>query len=214
MTSFMTVPLFSLFVASLSSAGLLFQYHQLTLMDLDQMTKMVQEKLQESKKTAASTVPLKEALQAVYSRPDGDRMIDKVVAPLRLELQDINQYERVLTELVEEALNALKQTQNFKPSVQVTYALFLENLLADSRAVAAGQDGFERNILRKIKKAKIQITKQALNERAVRGIPEAKSPSEIASEILEAIEKADSDKSRPESPKEAPAKEKLEKEKP
>lgn len=185
------VNLLSFIFATMCHAGLLYQYHQLTLMDLDQMTKLVQEKIKESKKADAPTVPLKEAIQAVYARPDSDRMIDKVVGPLRLELQDLDQYERIMTELTEEALNALKHTKNFKPPVQVTYSIFLENLIADSRNLAAGEDGFERKILKKIKKAKVELTKEAKNERAVRGLTEARSPSEIVSDVLDSIEKAE-----------------------
>src|SRR5688572_16580355 len=143
--------------ATTSHAGLLYTYNQLALMELDQMSKLVQDKVKESKKADAKVVPLKEAFQAVFARPDTDRMIEKVANPLRFELQDLGEYERVLTELTEEALNALKNTKNFKPSVQVTYAIFLENLMADVRAGAAQADGFERNLIRKIKKAKITL---------------------------------------------------------
>lgn len=190
----LSVNLLSFIFATICHAGLLYHYHQLTLMDLDQMTKLVQDKIKEAKKADAPTVPLKEAIQAVYARPDTDRMIDKVVGPLRLELQDMDQYERIIIELTEEALNALKHTKNFKPPVQVTYAIFLENLIADSRNLAASEDGLERKLFKKIKKAKIELTKEAKNERAVRGLPEARSPSAIVADILDTIEQAEQEK--------------------
>lgn len=163
-------------------------------MDLDEVNKLVQDKIKESKKADAKTVPLKEGLQAVYARPDADRMIDKVVTPLRMELQDLDQYDRVINELTDEALNALKHTRAFKPSVQVTYAIFLENLMADARRLAETEDNLERKLLKKIKKANIKMTKEAVNERKVRSLSEAKSPSEIAGEILDGIDKLDKDK--------------------
>lgn len=167
-------------------------------MDLDEVNKLVQDKIKESKRADAKTVPLKEAMQAVYARPDADRMIDKVVTPLRMELQDLEQYDRVINELTDEALNALKNTKNFKPSVQVTYAIFLENLMGDARRLAESEDNLERKLLKKIKKAKIKMTKEAINERKVRSLSEAKSPSEIASEILDGIDKLDKDKAEAE----------------
>jgi hypothetical protein len=177
--------------ATLCHAGLLYQYHELTLMSLDQMNKIVRDKLKESKHADAKTVPLKEGIQAVFSRPDQDRMIEKVIAPLRSELQDMDQYDRTMTALTEEALNALTNTRNFKPSVQVTYAVFLENLMADSRKAAEEDGSLEQKLLQKIKKANIKVTKEAENERRVRGgLPDSKSPSEIAASILEEIDKA------------------------
>ncbi len=190
--------LVSLFFVTLCHAGLLYQYHELTLMDLDEVNKLVQDKIKESKRADAKTVPLKEAMQAVYARPDADRMIDKVVTPLRMELQDLQEYDRVINELTDEALNALKNTKNFKPSVQVTYAIFLENLMGDARRLAESEDNLERKLLKKIKKAKIKMTKEAINERKVRSLSEAKSPSEIAEEILDGIGKLEKDKAEAE----------------
>lgn len=182
--------------ATLCHAGLLYQYQQLTLMDLDQMNKLVQDKIKESKKADAKVVPLKEALQAVYARPDADRMIEKVLTPLRMELQDMGEYERIINELTDEALNALKHTKNFKPSVQVTYAIFLENLMADSRRLAETENNLERKLLQKIKKGNVKVTKEAANERRVRSLSEARSPSDIASDILDGIEKMEKEKAR------------------
>ena len=158
------------------------------------MNKLVQDKIKESKKSDAKVVPLKEALQAVYARPDADRMIEKVLTPLRMELQDLGEYERIINDLTDEALNALKHTKNFKPSVQVTYAIFLENLMADSRRLAETEDNLERKLLKKIKKGNVKITKEAANERRVRSLSEARSPSDIASDILDGIEKMEKEK--------------------
>ncbi|MFN9068148.1 MAG: hypothetical protein ACK5V3_13030, partial [Bdellovibrionales bacterium] len=63
----------SFFVGSQCWAGLLYTYNQLVLMELDQMNKLVQEKIKESKKADAKIVPLKEGFQAVLARPDQDR---------------------------------------------------------------------------------------------------------------------------------------------
>lgn len=178
-----------LFVVPQAMAGLLYTYNQLTVMELDQVTQIVQEKIKESKKAEARIVPLKEAIQAVFSRPDQDRMIEKVAGPLRSELIDLGQYERAMTELTEEALNALKNTKNFKPMVQVTYLFFLENLMADFKPVLKPGESFEKKLLKKIEKADIKITKPAQNDLGVRGFSEKKSPSDVAELILEELKK-------------------------
>ncbi len=175
-----------------AGAGLLHTYNELTLMDLDQINQLVTNKLKESKKSHhGKAIPLKEAFQAVYARPDTDRMIQKVITPIRSELQDLQEYERIVQQLTDEALNALKHTKNFRPQVQVTYAIFLENLMADFKSAAFESDGFEREVIRKIQKAKIKLTKEAKNDRNHRGFKETKSPSETAEAILDSINAAE-----------------------
>lgn len=173
-----------LFATQHSFAGLLYTYNQLTVMELDQLNQLVQDKIKESKKSDAKMVPLKEAIQALYARPDQDRMFEKVAGPLRNELIELGQYEKAITQLTEEALNALTNTRNFKPQVQVTYLVFLENLMADLKPSLKSENKFEKGLVEKIKKAKIKITKPAQNDLVTRGFSEKKSPSEVADIIL------------------------------
>lgn len=166
-------------------AGLLFTYHQLAVKDLDQMNGLVAQKLTESKKsTDGKHVPLKEVLQAIYSRPNEDGMIDKVVAQVRSGLEEQEMYEKVIQQLTDEAINALKNPKNFKPDVQVTYAVFLENIMSELKP-RLKEDGFERRLMLKIQNSEIEITKQAKNERIVRMMKNPISPSETAKLILE-----------------------------
>ncbi|MFN7906293.1 MAG: hypothetical protein ACK5P5_14025, partial [Pseudobdellovibrionaceae bacterium] len=102
----------STFFASTSFAGLLFTYHQLALKDLDSMTQLVQQKVKESKRASdGKVVPLKEAYQAVMSRPNDDGLIEKVIDPVRNELEDLNEKERIIEALTQEAINALTNTK-------------------------------------------------------------------------------------------------------
>lgn len=190
-----------LFVLSAQSvsAGLLFTYHQLALKDLDAMTKFVQSKVKESKKASSGkVVPLKEAYQAVMSRPDDDGLIEKVVGPLRNELEDLDEKERITEDLIQEAINALTNTKNFKPDVQVTYWIFLENTIADLKQSVTGssdsQSSFEHRMLEKIAKAKLEITDKAKQERTLRVMKSTISPSEVSAKILQGLEKKDEGK--------------------
>lgn len=173
-----------------AQAGLLFNYSQLALKDLDQMSKLVNDKIKESKKSGSGkVVPLKEALQAVYSRPNDDDMIEKIVAPLRSNLDELESWEKTISQLTDEAINALKNPRAFKPVVQVTYVVFLENLMAEIKPYLK-TEGFERKIVERIRDAKIEMPKEAVNERKLRMMRATTSPSEIAGKILsQSIEK-------------------------
>lgn len=165
-------------------AGLLMTYKQLTLKDVDQMHALVTGKIKESKKSKdGKVVPLKECLQAIYSRPNSDGMINKIIAPIRSELEAVDALDRVYKELVDEAVNALKHPNNFKPDAQVTYLIFLENIVSDFKPMA-GNEGFEKQILEKIQKAKIEVSKKAQNERKLNQMQNNLSPSELAEQIL------------------------------
>lgn len=187
--SFIFILFASLFCASISSAGLLYNYSQLTLKDLDQMNELAQKKIKEFKAEGALDI-LKEAVQAVYSRPNDDAMVEKVISPLRNELDENDQWESTMDILVEEAIGALKNPKAFKPVVQNTYAIFLENVISDFKPFAE-REGHERKVLRTIRDAKITISKEAVNERKLRTMRNHKSPSEIAGKVLDDIAKAE-----------------------
>ncbi|UXR64710.1 hypothetical protein EZJ49_00380 [Bdellovibrio bacteriovorus] len=184
-----------MFLGGTAHAGLLFNYSQLALKDLDQMNKLVNDKVTESKKSSSGkAVPLKEALQAVYSRPNDDEMIEKIVSPLRSNLDELESWEKTISQLTDEAINALKNPRAFKPVVQTTYVIFLENLLSEIKPHMKN-DGFERKIAERIRDARIELSKEAVNERKLRTMKDTTSPSEIAGKILtessqETVEKA------------------------
>ena len=179
---FLTVALFVF--CQHASGGLLFNYSELVTKDLDQMTTLVNAKVHESKKSASGkVVPLKEALQAIYSRPNDDGMIEKIVAPLRSNLDEIESWEKTVSQLTDEAINALRNPKAFKPVVQMTYVIFLENLMAEVKPYIK-KEGFERAIVERVRDAKLTITKEASQERQLRGMRATTSPSEIAAKIL------------------------------
>ncbi len=170
------------------NAGLLYTYNQLTLKDLDQMNAMVTNRLKESKAAySGKIVPIKEGLQAVYSRPNSDDMIDKISPPLRSALEAEDATEKVFEELVQEAINALKNTKNFKKEVQVTYAIFLENVISEFKP-SLKPGGFEFTIIKKIADSDIELTKDAEKDRKLRLMQESSSPSAIASKVLKNYE--------------------------
>lgn len=181
----------SLLWASASSAGLMFTYNQLILKDLDQMNEMAQKKIKEFKKDGSVEI-LKEAVQAVYSRPNDDAMVEKVITPLRNELDENDQWESAMDQLVTEAIGALKNPKAFKPVVQNTYAIFLENVISDFKPFAE-KEGHERKIIKQIRDAKIELSKEAINERKLRTMSVHKSPSDLAESVMNDVAKAEAD---------------------
>lgn len=153
--------------------------------DLAQMNEMVQQKITESKKSSSGkVVPLKEALQAVFSRPNEDGMIGKITGPLKNELEVHDAWEKSIHELTEEAINALRNSKGFKPDAQVTYLVFLENLIAECKPLVSSE-AFEKSIVEKISKAKIEVSKEAQKERKLMQMKNLVSPSEIAQQVLD-----------------------------
>ncbi len=170
------------------NAGLLYTYNQLTVKDLDQMNALVKNKVKESKNAdSGKIVPIKEGLQAVFSRPNSDDMIEKITPPLRAIMEQEDATEKVFGELVQEAINALKNTKNFKKEVQVTYAIFLENVISEFKpSLRVG--GFEFKTIKKIADSDIELTKDAEKDRKLRLMQESSSPSVIAAKVIENFE--------------------------
>jgi len=179
----------TLLLVAQAQAGLLFNYSQLALKDLDQMNKLVRAKIQESKKSGGNKViPLKEALQAIFSRSNEDFMIEKIVPHLKTELEEHDAWESSIQALVKEAIGALKNPKAFKPVVQVTYQIFLENIISELKPRLS--EDFENRIVTQIRDAKIELTKEAMNERRLRVMRASPSPSAVADSVLKDFEEA------------------------
>ena len=164
-------------------AGLLYPYNRLATKDLDQMNKLIKEKIKESKSAGGDqTIPLKEALQAVFSRPNDDSMIEKLLPAIKIELDEHSAYEKTFQLLVKEATGALKNPKAFKADALLTYMIFLENTISEMRPKL--HEPFENEILTQIRDAKIEFTKELMNERKHRMLKELPSPSELAFNFL------------------------------
>jgi hypothetical protein len=172
-----------------AQAGLLLNYSQLALKDLDQMVKLIKGKIAESQKAGGNKViPLKEALQAVYSRSNEDFMIEKILPLVKAEMEEQNAWEKSHQALVKEAIGALKNPKAFTPVVQVTYWVFLENVIAEMKPRL--DERFESKLITQIRDAKIEMSKEAVNERRLRVMKGSSSPSEIAAGVIKDWEEA------------------------
>jgi hypothetical protein len=177
-----------------AQAGLLYTYKQLTTKDLDKMNRIVQEKVKESlKEKSDKVIPLKEGLQAVYSRPNQDGMIEKIVSPLRNALDDMDQWDILLKSLIKEAVGALSNPKSFEPSVQVTYWIFLENIVAEHQPLLKSRDPFAREVIESIHQAKIEPSKEAKREKKLTLMRDSLSLYELTQKILKESEPKSAD---------------------
>lgn len=181
----------SILFATAANAGTLYAYDRLILKDLDQMNKLVKDKIKEARKSGDKSGPLREAMQAVYSRPNEDFMIEKIVGPLKSELDEVDGWESTMRSLIDEAVNALKSPDSIKEEAQITYAILLENIMSELKPDAKGK--FENAVFVQIRDARIQLTKKAANKRALNVMRAVKSPSEIADQVLVDLAKRQKD---------------------
>lgn len=195
MTSFVVVSIF--FVAGCASKSTssdqsgggsvprsekLYSYDRLILKDLDQMNRLVRDKIRDSRKGGDKAGPLREAMQAVYSRPNDDFMIEKVVTPLKSELEEADGWESTMKSLVDEAVGNLRNPEGLRDEAQITYAIMLENIMAELKPDVKGP--FEHGIFTQVRDSNIALTKKAQNKRALGIMRAVKSPSEMAGEVL------------------------------
>lgn len=174
--------------AQSTTTATLYSYSRLALKDLDEMNKLVQDKIRESRASKGDKVgPLREAMQAIFARPNEDFMIEKVMSPLRNELDEHAAYEETIRSLVEESISALNKPDKVKATAQVTYAVMLENFLSDMKPRVT--ENFEKEMITKIRDANISLTKKAESERKLGMMKPTKSPSDMAASILKATEK-------------------------
>lgn len=162
-------------------------YHRLMLMDLDQMAKIVADKIKASEAAGGDneSVPLEEAYFTVYSRPDEDGTIEKVVGPLRNKIDELNAREYIIDRLLTEAVSIMKLKKGVTPQVAVTYWVLIENIMGEMKANYDEAGSFEEKQFQKVKDAKIKISSALVNERALRMLKSTKSPSEAATKVLE-----------------------------
>ncbi len=153
------------------------------------MGKLIKAKIAESHKAGGNkSIPLKEALQSIYSRPNEDFMIEKILPMVKNEMDELDSWEKSHQTLVKEAIGALKNPKAFKPVIQVTYWIFLENVIAEMKPRL--DEKFEQKLVTQIQGAKIKITQDAINERRLRMMKGSSSPSDIAGEVLKDFEEA------------------------
>ena len=161
-------------------------YSRLQIMDLDQMSDMMQQKVRQFKSTN-SLGPLQEGLQICLSRPDEDGLLEKVISIIKNPLEDNDAWESTIEEIVTNSIRLLK-LESAHPSDQVTSAVVLENIIAEFKPSFFKQylsPAFETRIIERIATAEIEFSKAALSERKLNLMRSTSPPSAIAQKLIE-----------------------------
>ena len=82
-------------------------YSRLKLVDLDQMTDILQKKNQEYRRTD-NPEPLQQGLEICLSRPDEDGSVEKTIGIVRGSLEDAELWEGSVENLVDKSISTLK----------------------------------------------------------------------------------------------------------
>lgn len=168
------------------TSQLKYTYAKLKLMDLDEMSNILQKHVREFKKSENSDL-LKEALQICLSRPDEDAVVEKTIGLVRNPLEERNLWESVVEELVDRSLNTIKEA-SVSSADQVTYSIILENLISELRPEFVKQyksPGFESRIIEKIASAEANLSNKAQSERKLNLMKGSFSASAVAKKLID-----------------------------
>lgn len=162
-----------------------YTYSKLKLLDLDQMSDLIQDRLNRYKKTGNEDL-LEDALRICLARPDEDGMVEKLIENIRFSLDSNEQWEELVENTVQKSTDKLKD-ETTAVEDQVSYLILLENLVAQFRPEFLKQDEspqFESRIIERIAEADIVVSDAAANEQKLNLMNAVFSPSDVAREML------------------------------
>lgn len=175
-----------------------YKYNDLQIRDYDEMSKQVQDRIQKADDYTnkdnetedddrAAIAELRDALKLIFSRPNSDNMVAKLITDIRRELGGLNAFEDSIAAVANDALITVKdsgQTVNRRAT-----ALFvLDNIMAEIRPQAGDKPDFRR-VIQRIADAKIKIADDVKRDLALRSMYRLQNPSETAEKILKTLPK-------------------------
>lgn len=129
---------------------------------------------------------LKKALRLIFSRPDSDNTVAKLVPEVRRELTLYQAYFKVIHELAEEGIQAFDRSLGVNTLTLATYTFMLQNLMGEIQAEARENKTLQ-STLQTIADANIKVPPDVINERKLSGMFLSESPSEQAKRVLKKI---------------------------
>lgn len=195
-THMKTITLLLTLIFALPSFAANYKYSELVIKDYDEMLEMVQTFVNKAKEVGGedgmgnedeAKSQLREALKLIFSRPDSDNMVAKLVPEVRRVLVGYNAYEDTVAAIAKEAVTAIN-TDGIPVSVQSTSFFILDNVLGEVRPEAESNAKL-RSVVQMIRDAKLKVSKDVMKERKIRGMFQTPNPSKIAEDILKPLEK-------------------------
>ncbi len=159
---------------------------RLRVMDLDEMSALMESKAREFKRTG-NPQSLKDGLFIAFGRPDEDSALEKILSTIRTPLEDHELWEPSIEEMVDRALAGVKE-ESISPAEQVTYGVILENVISEFKPTFVKQyksPGFETRMIEKIASAEVEYSRAAVTERKLNMMKGILSPSLIAQRLID-----------------------------
>lgn len=177
------------------------KYTELQIKDYDQMSEMVDEKIAQSKALAIqyqnegqdevgdqeAVAQLREALKLIFSRPNKDNMVGKLVANVRRELGNYNAFESTMNSVASEALTAV-QNETLSVLDRATAVYVLENIMSEVRPSLPKNEDF-RNLVKQVRDADLEVPEKVKAHRKLTSMDETPDLSKVAKLLLEHAEK-------------------------
>jgi len=188
--------------ASLCQAKL-YKYSELEVKNYDEMSKIVHEKIrlasridlkkqrQSDKKGRSdydefeSIEVLKDSLRLIFSRPNKDNLVEKLLPDVRRELNNYGAYYDSLNDIVVEAVNGV--SQKIPVVYRSTFIFILENVMSELRPDLKGSDEVKK-IFTYIRDANLEIPNDVKLDRKLRSMYRSDSPSLTARKVLKAAQ--------------------------
>lgn len=136
---------------------------------------------------AAAFNQLEDALQLIFSRPDSDNVVAKLVPEVRRELALYGAYYKLINELAKKGIQAFDRSLGVNTVTLATYTFMLQNLMGEIQAEARDNQEL-RSTIQLIADANIQVPPDVVKERKLSGMFLSESPSSQAQRILKKIQ--------------------------
>lgn len=165
-----------------------YNYADLQLKNFEEMQSLVNSRVKKAESVAnrdvnEAKIILKDAMQLIFSRPNGDNMVSKLLPPIRSTLKNIEAYDSILNEIAVTAIGEVKN-ENAKVKDSATNLIVLANLMSEIQPEIKTNPAI-RNIIIKIRDAKIDVNNKVKGEMRMRSmLSPPTSPSDIAAKIL------------------------------
>lgn len=126
-----------------------------------------------------------EALTISLSRPNEDDTAGRLVAAVNRTAESDEQWQDILKTTINRSIGALGDPATSAED-QVTYLVLLQNWLAEVRpqVLRTGEAHFEKMLVQKIADAQISVSSEADRESSLNLMTRLRSPSVIATDIL------------------------------
>jgi len=178
----------------------IFVYHRLATKNLEDMDRLLRAKIHASQKATTpeeQVAYLVEATQALFSRPNFDNLIEKLLPQLLFELKDKRLTQKVFSEFINEATAGIQdEGQTVSGEAQVTYLIGLENWLLEMQVYTEQED--VRKLFERVAQTQFKISDLAKKTASLHLPYTLKDPQKLAQHILKKTQKSSS-KNKPSS---------------